>query len=242
MEAVNHIAMRDTVVARYGRERYGARLVLERHRHRDCYAAVVLSGRYEEAGSEGRFEAGAGDVIVHYALDAHLDRISANGVELLNLPLPSDAALCSGWVDDPDELVRCYEADPAACAALLSRRLKPCARRSVDWPDALREALASRPRCSLKAFAGEWGLRRETVSRRFAQMFGLAPASFRAEARTRRAWRRVVTEATPLAEIAYAEGFADQAHMARAIRGLTGATASAWRRSNLFKTGAAVSQ
>jgi hypothetical protein len=33
-----------------------------------------------------------------------------------------------------------------------------------------------------------------------------------------------------------AAGFADQAHMSRAIRVLTGATPGNWRRSNSFKT------
>ena len=65
-----------TVVAQYGRERYASRQLIERHRHRDFYAAVVLSGRYEEAGAAGRLEACAGDVLVHHPFDAHLDRFS----------------------------------------------------------------------------------------------------------------------------------------------------------------------
>jgi len=39
-----------------------------------------------------------------------------------------------------------------------------------------------------------------------------------------------------LAEIAAVAGFADQSHMTRAVRALTGQTPGDWLRSNRFKT------
>ncbi|HUO97705.1 MAG TPA: AraC family transcriptional regulator [Rhizomicrobium sp.] len=231
-----------TVVARYGRERYGARQIIARHRHRDFYAAVVLAGRYEEAGSEGRIEVSAGDVLVHSPFDAHLDRMSARGADILNVALSFPvlaAAVPFGRINDPDELVRCQEEDRESCAGLLLARLRPLRGRCADWPDVLHAQLSQQSARSLGAFAGEHGLRRETVSRRFAKLFGVSPAGYRAEARARRAWRRVIGEKTALAQIAYEEGFADQSHMARAVKLLTGVPPGFWRRSNPFKTGAA---
>ena len=78
-----------------------------------------------------------------------------------------------------------------------------------------------------------------TVSRGFSKVFDVTPAEFRLEARTRRALAMIAANATSLAMIAVTTGFADQAHMTRAIRGLTGSTPGHWRRSNRFKTGTA---
>ena len=47
----------------------------------------------------------------------------------------------------------------------------------------------------------------------------------------RRAWRDVVAGTAGLAEIACTTGFADQAHMTRAIARLTGTTPGAWRKA-----------
>jgi len=45
----------------------------------------------------------------------------------------------------------------------------------------------------------------------------------------RAAWGRIAETRAPLADIAYDLGFADQAHMTRAVRWLTGAAPAAWR-------------
>jgi hypothetical protein len=65
--------------------------VLGRHVHEKAYAALVLSGGYEEAGDRGRFQVKAGDVIFHEPFEAHLDRFSEKGAAVLNIPIPSCA-------------------------------------------------------------------------------------------------------------------------------------------------------
>jgi AraC-like DNA-binding protein len=69
-----------------------------------------------------------------------------------------------------------------------------------------------------------------SVSRGFSQQFGLTPAEFRYAARAHRAARAVAGGQTPLAEIALAAGFADQAHMCHAVRRLTGLSPTILRR------------
>jgi AraC-like DNA-binding protein len=81
------------------------------------------------------------------------------------------------------------------------------------------------------------GLAPETISRGFGRVFGTTAASFRAEARARRAFEQIVRTNAPLVDIAANSGFADQAHMTRAVRALTGAPANSWRsRSISFKS------
>ena len=59
--------------------------------------------------------------------------------------------------------------------------------------------------------------------------FGMSPQVLRRELRTRRALH-LLAGAMPLAGIAAASGFADQAHLARTLRAATGATPSQLRK------------
>lgn len=223
-----------------GRERWTSRQQIPRHRHEQAYVALVLAGGYEECGSRGRFRVAAGDALFHSAYDAHLDRFSAAGACILNLALPELVASCNvGRIDDPDAIARAAERDPVAACEALREQLRAVRPVPADWPDALAHRLFEDPACRLDEWAREHGLSPETVSRGFGKVFGLAPAAFRAEARARHAWRLLAAAAPAggsLASIAQAAGFADQAHMTRAIRRLTGQPPGAWRRSNSFKT------
>jgi AraC-like DNA-binding protein len=77
------------------------------------------------------------------------------------------------------------------------------------------------------------------VWRQFRIAYGVDAATYRSEARTRHAWRRIVQTATPLVEVAADAGFADQSHMTRAVKALTGRSPGAWRKAvqHRFKTG-----
>ena len=97
---------------RFGRERFSAGTSIPRHRHRDGYITVVLSGGYHEAGLDGRRMLTPGDVIVHGPYDAHLDGVGARGAELVNLPLPFDLSLPSAFrIEDADAIARLAELD-----------------------------------------------------------------------------------------------------------------------------------
>jgi AraC-like DNA-binding protein len=67
------------------------------------------------------------------------------------------------------------------------------------------------------------------VSRGFRQVYGASPNAFRMQQRGRLAWSRIVTADPPLADLAFALGFADQAHMTRTVRAITGAPPALWR-------------
>lgn len=202
-----------------------------RHRHATAYAAVVLSGGYLEAGGAGRWRAGAGDVLAHPAFDAHQNVLTGRAW-VLNIPLPAAADLPPVFrVADLDTVERAYRTDPAEAARLLipARTRAPLIE---DWPDLLAAALGADPTLSIGSWARAHGLAPAVVSRGFRATFGVTPAAFRVERRTGAAWRDLTTTVTPLAAIAHDRGFADQAHLSRSIRALTGASPRIWRQGS----------
>lgn len=219
--------------------------VIARHSHDAAYAAVVLEGGYEEAGERGRWRVEAGDVLLHGRFSSHWDQAPARGAVLLNLPLPPDLLEppAMARAADPDLLVRLAERDPVEAAAALLENLAHGAPALADAPDALAEALSGSEPPAIEAWARKQGVARETAFRWFRQVYGVAPSRFRLEARARRAWRMIVEGATPLAAIAVDAGFADQAHMNREVKRLTGWSPGAWRAQgrlqHSFKTAAA---
>jgi AraC-like DNA-binding protein len=225
-----------------GHERWSANAQVPRHRHDQGYAAIVLSGFYEECGSLGRFRVGAGDVLLHARFEAHLDSFGAKGARILNLivpksghPLPCGVAR----LQNVDVITKAAEVDMRSAWLHLHEQLIAVATTPADWPDMLAADLINNPQLPLGNWARRQGLAPETLSRGFQKVFGITPVVFRAEARAWKAFSRIVAGTESLAAIATESGFADQAHMSRATRTLTGNTPGYWRAaSNPFKTAA----
>lgn len=209
---------------------------LPRHRHLRAYATVVLEGSFEEAGYIGRLRASAGDVLVHPTLDCHANQIVSSGVKLIRLHwFNTDEAIGLHRLDEVDALARTAEKDVRDATILLKDALRkkqpyPPGKRN-DWPDLLALALTRDCSIGIGAWAEANGLARETVSRGFAAAYGIAPGVFRAELRARSAWLQVTRRCDSLSAIAAETGFADQAHMTRWIRRVTGLPPGAWRRA-----------
>jgi len=213
-----------------GRQLWGPHTRVPRHRHDHAYAALLLSGSYEECGSRGRFLVGAGVVLFHEAFDDHLDRILSSGAQILNLRFDRFSTGPDIFrVADADAIVRAAERDETEASAELRAQLCPIERVYHDWPDALAEQLLIDPDCRLGQWARDNSLAPPSVSRGFRKVFGVTPAAFRCEARARRALTMIRTSPESLAVIAAKVGFADQAHMSRAVRALTGLPPGAWR-------------
>lgn len=64
----------------------------------------------------------------------------------------------------------------------------------------------------------------------FKATFGVPPHNYVVSRRVAHAQRRMLTSDAPLCEIALDCGLADQAHLSRVFRRVTGTTPSAWRR------------
>jgi AraC-like DNA-binding protein len=205
--------------------------MIPRHRHRGAYLSLVLAGAYEETGDRGRIRVRPGDMLIHGAFDSHLNRFPAAGARILNLTLPDGIEPQTGFARSPeaDRAIRLARRDPRAAAELLVATAVPAQSHAVDWPDLLAAALTADPALRIGDWAREHGLADATVSRGFSQVYGVSPSAFRAEVRGRLAWRRIVDAGQALTELAYELGFADQAHMTRAVRAITGKPPRAWR-------------
>jgi AraC-like DNA-binding protein len=212
---------------------------LSRHVHGRAYAALVLSGGYEEAGDYGRFQVNAGDVIFHEQFEAHLDRFSETGAAVLNLPLHTGYCTAGiAKVADVDAVARvaersCRDAIELLFSLAITRTPQP-----ADWPDELAAAVLRNPSLKLSQWGEKNGIAPWTVSRGFGLVFGVSPEAFRARTRARCALKSIQNTQASLAMIAVELGFADQSHMTRSVKQLTGIGPRAWRSAaNRFKTG-----
>jgi AraC-like DNA-binding protein len=115
-------------------------------------------------------------------------------------------------------------------AALADRPPEPD--REVDA--AVRRLVTDRPRVG--ELPGELGLSERQLRRRFTAAVGYGPATFNRVVRMQRVRR--LAEARPqdgLADLAFAAGYSDQAHMSREIKNLTGMTARALLRGRFVQ-------
>lgn len=195
------------------------------------FAAVVLSGGYVEVGDTGRHRVTAGDVILHRAFESHLDQFDRCGAQVLVLPLPSRVVGATrGRVSDPDLLARLAANDAHEAAQALAEGFQVTASADEDWPDALARRLLADPDLPIAAWARAAGLHPGSIARAFQQQFGVTAARFRMTARAHRALAALDDPDLGLAQAAGDCGFADQAHMTRAIVALTGSTPHRLRR------------
>lgn len=203
--------------------RHGAAGQLKRHRHAEPYVAVALAGSYVEAGDNGRVRATVGTVIAHGPLTAHRNEFGIGGAIVLNLPA-IEGVSGTGTIGDVDALARLAERDVREAARLLAEHFRPITVSPWDWPDQLADVLARDPDVRISSWACAIGLDPASVSRGFARAYGVTPKRFRLEARVRRAVGDLPAWNGSLAELAAAHGFADQAHLTRSVRALTGTT------------------
>lgn len=196
---------------------------MPRHRHGEAYVALVLAGSYVEAGDRGRLRVEAGQAVFHETHESHLNEFFAHGAQVLNLPMPAGSSgLVQGLVDDPDAIVRLAEREPGQAAELLRMSFRPCTARLSDWPDVLASALADDPALDLAAWATAQGMAAPSLSRGFRRAYGTTPKRYRLEMRARKALHWLPAWQGSMASLAAEAGFADQAHMTRAIVELTG--------------------
>jgi AraC-like DNA-binding protein len=209
--------------------------IIDRHLHDEGFVALVLAGHYVEAGDSGRHRVAAGDVIVHRPFEQHLDRIAAGGAEVLVLPLgDSWPRTVLARVEDADAIARLAERDVAAASRALAEAMIETPAAIADWPDLLARDLLADPGLRLSQWAERHGLHPGTLARGFGQIFDISPAGYRHAARTRRAIEQIVLGTAPLSAVAAEQGFADQAHMSRAVKRVTGLPPSRLRRAFPF--------
>jgi AraC-like DNA-binding protein len=206
-----------------------------RHQHTEAYATIVLGGAYEQNAYAGRLTVEAGDIVIQPTFDCHNDHIFSEGVEVIRLPWKREASV--GGVHRGvaiDDIVREARSDVRSAAESLADALgdrKPLAPAMVNWADALAAALREDPALRIGLWAAAAGISREYATRCFRATYEVTPVRFRGEFRAREAWLKLTASNAPLTAVALDHGFADQAHMSRVVKWLTGASPTWWRRA-----------
>ncbi len=212
--------------------RHSAGTRIAAHRHRHAYAALVLSGSYQETGPDGVWQCSAGELVVHPPYHLHANRMGNGGARVLNfeLPMHSEAKLDRRHygvyaLPDPGRLERVSRRDPYAALAEADEVKHPKTSRTPElWLDRLADALVGEPARSIAALAREYRYSSEHLSRAFRNRFGIAPVTFRREQRLRHALRLLSESEQDLCDIAAECGYADQPHMNRELKQQTGLT------------------
>jgi len=212
--------------------RHAAAEKLPRHCHREPFAAVVLAGGYDEAGDTGRHRVSAGDVIFHGAYESHLDLFHRPGAEVLVLPLPDHwQGPVLGTLNDADAVARSAEKDVHEALEVFASGVTARSSEVRDWPDALAQALRADPALCLASWAESHSLHPGSLGRGFASVFGISAASYRLTQRVQRAIGLLRDRVMSLSQVAAECGFADQSHMTRSVRLLTGTSPGSLRRN-----------
>ena len=200
-----------------------------RHHHLGAYAALLIRGTCHETGDRGRRVAAPGDVFVHRAFDGHGDCIGPEGAAFINIPLDHSLDCAFGRVSDLDAVMRAFEESFADGAAQFHRMFESAPGEGNDWPDLLAAQLAQRNAGSLACWSDAHGLNPASVSRGFRVAYGISPKRFRLEQMAANAAREIRETRGPLSIIASEMGFADQAHMTRALVSVFGVAPGALR-------------
>ena len=201
------------------------------HRHAWSQASLLIAGDYTEDSDEGRREVGGRTLTRKPGGYEHADIFGRAGALIVSLNAPVSlmresyrVVVCDSHAAGRAELQSMRDGDETGPDAAIAPRPAP------QWLMDAKVRLLEQDTTMIKAFARSLGRHPVGFARSFRQAFGVTPVQCRQDRRLARAMTSVVRSATPLAEIADAEGFADQAHMTRAFTGAGGWSPAALRR------------
>jgi AraC family transcriptional regulator len=229
---------------------YSAHCTLALHEHQSAYVSFLLAGAYIEVCRQEERVCSAGTVIWHPRTEAHADRFHSTGGYLLDLEIDS------AWLDDARDLqpivfartfsgglpyslgLRMYSAladhsrsvEDVATELLAYFFTGPGERTAPAWFNrALQACSDTDQRPSLTGLANSVGVHPVHLARSFHRFLGCTFGDHLAKLRIQKAFDLLRYSKEPIAQIAYASGFADQAHLCRTFKKLTGLTPSVFR-------------
>ena len=230
---------------------------LPRHSHELAFFCLLVEGDYREDSGSGASAYAPFTVAFHPAGEPHRSVMGPHGARVFNVEIPSgwldgSGAACTGPVADltggeltwlAARLLREYReglaGPPLAVEALLCEMVflagGPALRRAPERPPWLPRAvdlLNSEFRRGLRItqVAAEVGTHPTHLSRVFRERMGLPIGDYVQRLRVRWAVAELCRPGARLADVATAAGFADQSHLTRVFKRVTGATPSAFRK------------
>lgn len=210
---------------------YGPGLRQAAHGHHRGHASFLIAGRLQEAIGAADHQVFSGAVGLRGGGSRHAVVFGPEGALILNVSASwtsSDTRGGTTWRLDgaPGQLLGLLLADPGddeVLADLESRFTAGAAASPAPppWLMTARERLSEEHPCSIGRLAEDLGLHRVYFGRAFERWTGTPPSVFRVARMADRAVAAVVS-GVPAALAAVDAGFADQSHMSRAVKALTG--------------------
>jgi AraC family transcriptional regulator len=234
---------------------HSAGMIVPRHEHANAYVCIVMEGCLEVRARES-FDCPAGSVITYPGGHAHANRFSDRRGRCINIHFGSmwtDERLMREWLRDCrrvriganarsllrlEQEMRANDSAAPLAAASAAIDLLAQAMRADEVPSHPRwltrvidivEADLARPP-TLGQLAMQIGAHPAHVARAFRRAYGESIGAYVRRRRVERADRALMTSDMPLAHIAAAAGFADQAHFTRVYRRHFGVPPGARRR------------
>ncbi|WP_346427321.1 AraC family transcriptional regulator [Caulobacter sp. 17J65-9] len=199
------------------------------HSHAGAQISLVLTGGYHEEGAAGRLVAEDGVLTGKPAGFEHENQFSDAGALILSVNLTEAPFLTRHFaVPRPEGIdhialrAAAWAGEPALENLGAMRGLPRADFHEQPRLEAARRRLLAEGQTRTATVARTLGLHPVRFARLFRDAYGRTPADLRQAGRIGRAIDRIVRSGDGLAEIAAAEGFADQAHMTRQIRRATG--------------------
>lgn len=237
--------------------RYAKDQTLPIHDHAQPYMCLVLGGAYEESSRAGSLRARPGSLLGHPEGHRHCNLFGHTGARCFNV-IPDQMWRNSfGWtylLDDathtelgacaaplnavaqelrrPDDLsplvltASILEMVVSATRRRIERTPAPLVRRVIDLVNA---NIGRMPSMATLAFETE--VHPAHLSRVFRQQTSMTIGVFARQQRVKLALEQLANTVHTLSAIAAHSGFADQAHMTRAVRASVGLTPAAYRKA-----------
>lgn len=209
------------------------------HRHAEAQTSLLLAGDYVEDSPQGLIRAQGSHLSRKPSLFEHQNQfgdagaliLSVHGVDAMAGPARYGLEACETREAGHAALTRAALGETTEPGAVTPTRrdASPAA-----WLVRARDRLVGAPDQSVGALAQTLGRHPVAFARAFRSAYGRSPARYRHDWRVAGAIDRVVRSMAPLADVAAEAGFADQAHMTRAVRHASGWSPGALRR--LFVT------
>ena len=228
-------------------------LVLAGHAHEPGQICFVLEGEYRERIYGGESDILPGDVQFHSPGEWHENIFSTGGALALLISVDRDrwvdvparrpfrSRLLAGIAADVRRELERHDAGSAGALEALSLLLLSELPRLTSEPEWLRHAAFrieqqfARP-ISLSSVATEVGVHRATLAAAFRRFRGTSVGELIRSVRVARAREALSQTQAPIDEVAQQCGFADQAHLTRVFKRLTGVTPGEFRRSYTSKS------
>lgn len=239
--------------------RYAGGASVPWHAHASPLLCLVVRGAFEERSRGRSRTLGTGAVLFHPSDEPHAHRFEAPRTRCFSVQLgpawlsqaaPAECLGLGGPRDQPrgriawlarqlhDEFGRGEDASALVLEGLLlailgelTRRPAPAEPARPIWLRQVRDLVEAKLRGPLRltALAAELEVHPVHLSRTFRRVYGVSLSTYVLRRRVELACIALAEDGVPLARVAQETGFADQSHLCRSFRRVTGLTPGAWR-------------